>query len=65
MEVAYDPFSRDGLTRYKIGSGPCAWCGNKKKKLFGYQSSNDAQRFGQPDNLRGFCNLECFKDFAR
>ncbi len=65
MEVAWDPFARNGLTRTRIGPGSCAWCGTHKKKIYTYQNSDDFRRFGKADKLKGFCNLECYKDYAK
>lgn len=67
--VRHDPFARGAFKRTCRGPGDCAWCGQKRKRVFTYVWVSDAALDGQPSIFarhqanRVFCNFDCFHSY--
>ena len=64
MNVARDCFAKGEYHRQCHGPGECAWCGQKRARLYSYQWDSDGSCH-RPDHSRAehFCNLECFRSY--
>jgi hypothetical protein len=67
--VHHDPFARGAFKRTSLGSGECAWCGQKRKRVFTYAWVSDGALDGQPSVFvryqatHVFCNFACFEPY--
>jgi hypothetical protein len=67
--VRHDPFARGGFKRKCRGPGDCAWCGQKRKRVFTYVWVSDGALDGQPNIFirhqanHAFCNFSCFESY--
>ena len=67
--VRHDPFARGGFKRTCRGPGDCAWCGQKRGRVFTYVWVSDGALDGKPSIFvshqatHAFCNFQCFNSY--
>jgi hypothetical protein len=67
--VRRDPFARGAFERASHGPGECAWCGQKRKRVFTYVWLSDGALGGKPSIFHrrqadhAFCNFACFESY--
>jgi hypothetical protein len=67
MSVGRDPFARGEYRRECQGPGTCAWCGDKRRRVFTYVWINDDSHrpsiFAEYQRRHAFCNFACFLSY--
>jgi hypothetical protein len=67
--VRHDAFARGGFARTCHGPGECAWCGQKRTRVYSYVWVSDGALDGQPRIFvrhqadQVFCNFDCFESY--
>ena len=67
-----NPFARGEYARFTFaGVGPaheCAWCGNKKRRLYAYiwwsDDHKSPSRYDDGEKANKFCDFSCFQSYS-
>ena len=63
-----DSFARGEYERVCHGAGDCAWCGQRRPRVFSYVWVTDSlcrTTERAHSNARTFCNFSCFEGYHR